>query len=427
MERKIGFIGLGYAGFPMAYMFSRHYKIIGYDCSAARIAELNACRDHTLGVAPDEIRQLLDSGSVLTDDPEQLRACNFYIITVPTPVDEANKPDFACLLSASRTVGSVLGRGDIVVYESTVNPGATEEVCVPALEAASGLSYGQDFAAGYSPERVNPGDPVHTPRNTVKVVSASTPEALAVVREVYGTVVGTDQIHAASSIKVAEACKVLENTQRDINIALMNEAAKVFAAMNINTGEVIDAMNTKWNALGFRPGLVGGHCISVDPYYLIEKAAMLGVDTRLMSAARHINNSMADFVARHTLDQLIRRMQRPANTARVLLLGLTYKENCPDIRNTKVKDIYDSLASCLDDITVLDPWADPAQTRAAFGIDVVSQLPAGTQYDAILLCVSHDDFLRFDFRSRLAPGGFVYDIKGVIPPSTNDEYTIIKL
>lgn len=419
MKRKIGFIGLGYAGLPMAYLFSRKHEVVGFDSSSARIAELLAGNDHTLGLTSDELREMQQNGCIFTGDIEQLRACNFFVVTVPTPVDEENRPDFGCLVAASRTVGSVLGRGDIVVYESTVYPGATEEVCVPVLEASSGLRFNEDFAAGYSPERINPGDTVHTPHNTVKVVSASTPEALDAVREVYEAVVGPKCIHAASSIKVAEACKVLENTQRDVNIALMNEAARIFAAMNIDTAEVVEAMNTKWNALGFRPGLVGGHCISVDPYYLIAKANALGVEPRLMSTARRINNTMGEFIARRTIEQLIRRMQRPVSQARVLLLGLTYKENCPDIRNTKVKDIYDSLARCLSDITVLDPWADPALAREVYDIEVAAEISADEKFDAIVVCVAHNEFRNLDLAAHLSDNGFVYGLKGVISSPLN--------
>lgn len=416
MNRKIGFIGLGYAGFPMAHVFSQQYAIVGFDHASTRIAELNAGKDHTCSVSADDIQAMLQRGTILTDDPAQLRQCNFYIITVPTPVDDNHRPDFACLASASRTVGSVLKKGDIVVYESTVYPGATEEICVPILEETSGLKFNDDFAVGYSPERINPGDDAHTAATIVKVVSASTPEALDIVRETYESVVGKGNTHPVSSIKVAEACKVLENTQRDVNIALMNEAATVFQAMGINTNEVVDAMNTKWNALGFRPGLVGGHCISVDPYYLIDKAAALGISTPLMEDARRINNSMSEFIARSTVDHIARRNSNTGNSARVLILGITYKENMPDIRNTKVKDIYDHLVSENLDVAVLDPVADPQLVKNTYDINIITTPTTieNDKFDAILHCVAHNQFQHFNYHHHLTDKGFVYDIKGNI-------------
>lgn len=411
----------------MAYRLARKFPIIGYDRSATRIAELNNGYDRTGSVCPESIHKMLANGTLLTDDPDQLRQCNFYIITVPTPVDETHRPDFSCLISASRTVGKVLKKGDIVVYESTVYPGATEEICVPALEETSGLKLNDDFAVGYSPERINPGDAIHTPTNIVKVVSASTPEALDIVRTTYEAVVGAGNIHPVSSIKVAEACKVLENTQRDVNIALMNEAATVFQAMDIDTNEVVDAMNTKWNALGFRPGLVGGHCISVDPYYLIDKAATLGASTRLMEEARHINNAMPEFIVNNTINRLKQHKNNDIHTARALILGFTYKENCPDIRDTRVNNIYEQLRRHLSNVVVLDPAADPALIKKTYGIDIATSSDdiRNDQFDAILHCVAHDEFQQFDFANHLTPDGFVYDIKSAIKNHNN--ITIIHL
>lgn len=428
MNRRIGFVGLGYAGFPMAYLFSKKHPIVGFDSSSARIADLNAGFDATQGVSSDEIHEMLQGGTVLTDDLDQLRGCDFFIITVPTPVDDDDNPDFSCLVSASRKVGQVMQKGAIVIYASTVYPGATEEVCVPVLEETSGMTCNKDFAVGYSPERVNPGDAVHTPANIVKVISASTPETLSVVFDVYEQVFGKDGIYAASSIKVAEACKVLENTQRDVNIALMNEAAKVFDAMGISTHEVIDAMNTKWNALGFRPGLVGGHCISVDPYYLIQKAKSLGIDANLMSEARRINNAMPEFVVQHTLSKL-RNETFPNTKLRVLLLGVTFKENCPDVRNTKVKDIYRQLIAHQIDTVVFDPVADPKLVEQVMDMKIVTAQSemSDSKFNAILLCVSHDQFRDFDFKAHLVDGGFVYDIKNMIPTNKKQNIKLIKL
>ena len=421
IKKTIGFIGLGYAGFPMAYRFSKQYQVIGFDRSSFRISELNSGRDHTLGVSPEQIKEMLESGSVFTDDINQLCECDFYIITVPTPVDKAHKPDFSCIVSATRTVAQVLKVGDVVVYESTVYPGATEEICVPLLEEVSGLKFNKDFFVGYSPERINPGDKENTPDNIIKVVSGSTPEALSVVSEVYESVVGKGHIHSVSSIKVAEACKVLENTQRDVNIALMNEVAQMFDAIGIDTNEVVDAMNTKWNALGFRPGLVGGHCISVDPYYMIDKAETLGVDTTLMSAARRINNSMPKFISCNTINWLIQNIDKPVSESRILILGFTYKANCPDIRDTRVYNIYKELTRLLPGVVVFDPVANPKLVKDVYGVEIVSDLAEiqDDKFDVILLCVAHDEFRNFDFKGHLANGGCVYDIMGNVSQIDN--------
>ena len=410
---KIGILGLGYAGFPIACLFSQKYDVVGFDISAARVAELNAGKDHCGDVSGEEIRAMLDRGAILTTDIEALRPCNFYVIVVPTPVDKHYRPDVSFLKTASREVGSVLGKGDVVVFESTVYPGATEEICIPAIEDASGLICNQDFFVGYSPERINPGDKLHTPGNVVKVTSGSTPEAAAYIDEVYASVLGKDHTWRASSIRVAEASKVIENTQRDVNIAFMNEVAQILNAFDIDTNEVIDAMDTKWNALGFRPGLVGGHCIGVDPYYLIERAATKGISAGLMSLARTINNSMPGFVTEKVM-QLLKMHGKDTSKSSVLLLGFTFKENCPDIRNTKISDIYRLLKDYTDDITIYDPWVDSELAQSTYGYAPCTQIEqlGDRKYDAIILCVAHDCFASFDLEKYGAPGGVIYDVKG---------------
>ena len=411
---RIGIIGLGYAGFPMTLLFSKVYDVVGFDLSESRVAELNACHDRGGDTDRVQIREMLESGRVLlTTDLEQLRSCNFYVVVVPTPVDSDNKPDLSYIINASRKVGSVLSAGDTVVFESTVYPGATEQVCVPEIEAASGLKLNRDFFVGYSPERINPGDRLHTANNIIKVTSGSTPEAARFIDSVYASVLGEGFTWQASSISVAEACKVVENAQRDVNIAFVNEVAKILHALNIDVNEVIDAMNTKWNALGFRPGLVGGHCIGIDPYYLIACAANHGVEAGLMSAARRVNSSMPQFA----VDNVMAQMQAQGKTldkASVLLLGFTFKENCPDVRNTRVADIYRIISAHTGDITVLDPRANRELCRTAYGIEVLNDEKEieGRKYDAVVLCVAHDEFLDFDFEKYMADGGTFYDVKG---------------
>ena len=413
---KIGFIGLGYAGFPMACLFSRRYKVVGFDTSETRIAELKSACDHCGDVSSKDIRDMLERGAEFTSTLEDLRSCNFYVIVVPTPVDNNFRPDVSYIKAASHEVGRVLSKGDIVVFESTVYPGATEEICVPAIEDASGMKYNEDFFVGYSPERINPGDRLHTPDNVVKVTSGSTPEAAAFIDRVYASVLGEGRTWQASSISVAEAAKIVENTQRDVNIAFMNEVAQILNALDIDTNEVIDAMSTKWNALGFRPGLVGGHCIGVDPYYLIERASTKGISAGLMMMARSVNNAMPGYVTEHIIQSLESVSGIKATRARILLLGFTFKENCPDIRNTRVVDIYNLLQSYTPEITVYDPMADVEMSEKLYGVRVCTDERELTPdfYDAIVLCVAHDEFRGFDFGRYGAAHTVVYDVKGFL-------------
>lgn len=425
-QRNVGCIGLGYAGFPMACLFSKYYPIVGYDISEQRIKQLRQNYDHNGDVSPEEIKALFEGGSLITNNLNELEKCDFYIVCVPTPVDSKMKPDMSYLISASASVGKVLKKGDIVVYESTVYPGATEEVCVPVLEEVSGLKFNEDFFVGYSPERINPGDKEHKPENIVKVTSGSTPEVCEIVSDVYESVVGKGNVHPVSSIKVAEACKVIENAQRDINIAFMNEMAQVLGAMDIDTNEVVDAMNTKWNALGFRPGLVGGHCIGIDPYYLCYKAKEKGVETGLMNMARSINNSMPEYIVDNVVEDIKSETGVKLRDARVLIMGVTFKENCPDIRNTKVLDIYKELSRKVPHTVVYDPNADPELVKNYYGIDLltdISQLE-GRKFNAILLSVAHDKFKDFDYKRYLKPHGFIYDVKGFVPESVRKEIKV---
>ena len=414
---KIGFVGLGYAGFPMACLFSSKYPVVGFDLSKNRIAELKSGLDHCGDVSPAEIKTMFLNGASLTSNISDLQDCNVFIIVVPTPVDKNNKPDVSYIASASREVGGVLKKGDIVIYESTVYPGATEEVCVPLLEKTSGLKFNEDFFVGYSPERINPGDKKNTPHNVVKVTSGSTPEAAKTINDIYANVLGKELTFLASSIKVAEACKVVENAQRDVNIAFINEIAKVLNSMGIDTNEVVDAMNTKWNALGFRPGFVGGHCIGVDPYYLIDRAQINNVDTHLMSTAREINNTMADFVVDKVVDKLHERLGDDIQKAKVLILGFSFKENCPDVRNTKIYDVYRLMKEYTDDVTVYDPVVDSELVQNLYNIPI-NTLPSQIsryKYDAVLLCVPHKAFKHLNIKKLCSNNGFVYDFKGFFP------------
>lgn len=429
VDRKIGFIGLGYAGFPTACLFSGKFKVVGFDLSKRRVAELQSCVDHCGDVPSRDIRKMFENGAVISSDINDLKDCNVFIITVPTPVDKRFKPDMSYISNASREVGSILKKGDIVIYESTVYPGATEEICVPILEEASGLKFNEDFFVGYSPERINPGDKHHTPLNVVKVTSGSTPESARIINDIYSSVLGRDMTYSVSSIKVAEACKVVENAQRDVNIAFINEVAKVLNAFDIDTNEVVDAMNTKWNALDFRPGLVGGHCIAVDPYYLVDKAKSVGIDTRLINTARKINNTMAEYVVSKVEESLRKRMGGDISKAKVLLLGFTFKENCPDIRNTKVYDVYRGLKRIIPDITIYDPHVDNELARGLYGIKVSTNLRqiSHSKYDAVVLCVAHNEFKNIDLKSMLTDHGFVYDIKGLYPVNEKKEIAIERI
>ena len=409
---RICVIGLGYVGLPLARLFSTKFPTIGFDMNQSRVDALMSGYDATLEVDDALLQEAISKyGFVCTTDLEQIRDCNFYVVAVPPPVDRNNHPDLTPLLGASRTVGQVISRGAVVVYESTVYPGVTEEECLPQVERVSGLKYNQDFYAGYSPERINPGDKEHTVEKIRKVTSGSTPEIAQLVDSVYNAVL-TNGTHLAPSIRVAEASKIIENSQRDVNIAFMNELAKIFNAMGIDTNDVLEAAASKWNFIRLKPGLVGGHCISVDPYYLIQKAQVYGVLPRLMTNARRLNDGMGDYVA----NQVIRCMNLRGvmvKDARYLLLGITFKENCPDIRNTKVVDIYHTLSQYSSDITVYDPWANPESVQRAYGIQIQNHLPQ-QQFDAVILCVAHSQFLQLDVRSLVRGNGVVYDVKGVL-------------
>lgn len=409
---RICVIGLGYVGLPLARLFSTKFPTIGFDMNQSRVDALMSGHDATLEVDDALLQEAISKyGFVCTTDLEQIRDCNFYVVAVPTPVDRNNHPDLTPLLGASHTVGQVISRGDVVVYESTVYPGVTEEECLPQVERVSGLKFNEDFFAGYSPERINPGDKEHTVEKIQKVTSGSTPEIAQLVDSVYNAVL-TNGTHLAPSIRVAEASKIIENSQRDVNIAFMNELAKIFNAMGIDTNDVLEAAASKWNFIRLKPGLVGGHCISVDPYYLIQKAQVYGVLPRLMTNARRLNDGMGDYVA----NQVIRCMNLRGvmvKDARYLLLGITFKENCPDIRNTKVVDIYHTLSQYSSDITVYDPWANPESVQRAYGIQIQNNLPQ-QQFDAVILCVAHSQFLQLDVRSLVRGNGVVYDVKGVL-------------
>lgn len=417
MNKKptIGIIGLGYVGFPLACLFAKKYKVIGFDLDSRRVTELNSGVDRTEEVCPEKHEAALRNGMRCTTEQADLSVCSVYIVTVPTPVDDHHHPDLSHLERASRTVGNVVSQGDIVIYESTVYPGATEEFCAPIIEETSGLELNKGFYLGYSPERINPGDKEHTVENIRKITSGSTPETATAVDVLYDSVLlkGT---HKATSIRVAEAAKIMENTQRDVNIAFMNEMAVVLNAIGVRIQDVIDAAGTKWNFLKFSPGLVGGHCIGVDPYYLIEKAKHAGVYPRLAAEARRVNESMGRYIA----DRIIRCMNlngRPAKDAKILLLGFTFKENCRDIRNTKVAEIYRQLTAYTPYIDVLDPLADMEATLGEYGIktvDKVGLLRYGA-YDAVVHCVSHDCLKSLDLNSLCGNGGIIFDTKGTLP------------
>jgi UDP-N-acetyl-D-galactosamine dehydrogenase len=411
-DTKIGVIGLGYVGLPLARLFSTKFPTVGFDMNQRRVDALMAGHDATLEVSDELLQEAIDKhGFVCTTDLEKIKDCNFYVVAVPTPVDENNRPDLAPLQGASETVGKVISKGDVVVYESTVYPGVTEEECLPVVERVSGLKFNKDFFAGYSPERINPGDKLHTVEKIQKVTSGSTPEVADYVDSVYNAVL-INGTHKAPSIRVAEASKIIENSQRDVNIAFMNELAKIFNAMDIDTHDVIEAAATKWNFIKLSPGLVGGHCISVDPYYLIQKAQVYGVLPRVMYNARRLNDGMGAYVANQTI-KCMNKKGVMVKDAKILILGITFKENCPDIRNTKVVDIYHTLQEYTGNITVCDPWAASDRVEKEYGISVVGQVPAD-KFDAVILAVSHKEFLDLDVRSLVREGGVVYDVKGVL-------------
>ncbi len=411
-ETKIAVIGLGYVGLPLARLFSTKYPTVGYDMNQKRVDRLMQGHDDTLEVSDNLLSEAISNGFKCTSNLDEIKDCNLYIVAVPTPVDTYNHPDLKPLIGASETVGKVISKGDVVVYESTVYPGVTEEECLPVVERVSGLVFNTDFYAGYSPERINPGDKEHTVEKIKKVTSGSTPEIADYVDAVYNSVL-VNGTHKASSIKVAEASKIIENSQRDVNIAFMNELAKIFNAMNIDTHDVLAAAGSKWNFIKMSPGLVGGHCISVDPYYLIQKAQVYGVMPRMMTNARQLNDGMGDYVGAQVI-KLMNKKGILVKDAKILILGITFKENCPDIRNTKVVDIYHTLSEYTNNITIFDPWANKENVNRAYGLDITNVMPTENDFDVIILAVSHKDFLKLDLRSSLNKNGIIYDVKGVL-------------
>ncbi|MBR1766542.1 MAG: nucleotide sugar dehydrogenase [Bacteroidales bacterium] len=414
-------VGLGYVGLPLARLFSTKFPTVGFDINDCRVEALMQGHDDTLEVEDDLLQEAIARhGLRCTSSLDDIRDCNVYIVAVPTPVDDNNRPDLRPLIGASEVVGSVIGRGDTVVYESTVYPGVTEEECLPVVERVSGLKLNIDFFAGYSPERINPGDKEHRVETIKKVTSGSTPEAADFVDALYNAVL-LNGTHKAPSIRVAEASKIIENSQRDVNIAFVNELAKIFNAMGIDTGDVLDAAASKWNFIRLKPGLVGGHCISVDPYYLIQKSQLYGVLPRVMSNARRLNNSMGAYVANQTIRQMNLKGV-PVKDSRILILGFAFKENCPDIRNTKVFDIFHTFREYTPHITVLDPWVDTEKARAGYGIEVVNHLSnlCSQTFDAVVLAVAHGDFLTLDVRALAPQPAVVYDVKGVLPRDVVD-------
>jgi UDP-N-acetyl-D-galactosamine dehydrogenase len=409
-KKTIAVIGLGYVGLPLAVEFGKHRPVIGFEINQARVDELEKGNDATLETTSDELKAA--KYLKYTTSIDDIKEAEIYIVAVPTPTDKNNRPDLTPLIKASETVGKVISKGDIVIYESTVYPGATEEDCIPVIEQVSGLKYNEDFFAGYSPERINPGDKVHTLTNIKKVTSGSTPEIGKEVNELYSEII-TAGTHLASSIKVAEAAKVIENSQRDINIAFVNELSKIFNLMGIDTLEVLEAAGTKWNFLPFRPGLVGGHCIGIDPYYLAQKAQEVGYHPEIILAGRRMNDSMGSYVATEVI-KLMLKGGKQVKGAKALMLGITFKENCPDIRNTRTIDIYHELKSYGMDVDVYDPWASPDEVKHEYGIDILTRYPAGNGYGAVILAVAHEEFRKIDIESHKKDGSVVFDVKGVL-------------
>ena len=417
-ELKIAIIGLGYVGLPLAVEFGKKVPVMGFDIHQKRIDELQSGQDHTLEVSPKELKQATHLS--YTTNLQQLADCNFFIVTVPTPIDEFKQPDLTPLIKASQSIGQVLSAGDIVVYESTVYPGATEEACIPVLEKVSGLTFNQDFFAGYSPERINPGDKLHRVTNILKITAGSTPETADFVDEVYNLIIEAGT-HKAPSIKVAEAAKVIENTQRDVNIALINELALIFNKMGIDTEDVLKAAGTKWNFLPFRPGLVGGHCIGVDPYYLTHKAQSMGYHPEIILAGRRLNDGMGAYVVTQLVKAMLKKRIQ-VEDAKVLILGLSFKENCPDIRNTRIIDIVNELKEYHTQIDVYDPWVDAAEAEHEYGISPISNLENG-KYDAVILAVAHHQFKDMGVQAIRALGKsehVLYDLKYVLSQAESD-------
>lgn len=416
-ETKICVIGLGYVGLPLARLFSTKYETVGFDMNRARVDALNAGHDATLEVSDELLQSALANGFKCTADIEDIRDCNFYVVAVPTPVDENNNPDLTPLWSASETVGKVISRGNVVVYESTVYPGVTEDECVPVVERISGLKYNVDFFAGYSPERINPGDKLHTVEKIKKVTSGSTPEIAERVNAVYASVIAAGT-HLAPSIKVAEAAKVIENSQRDINIAFVNELSKIFTKLGIDTHDVLAAAGTKWNFLPFRPGLVGGHCIGVDPYYLAQCAQRHGYNPEIILAGRRMNDGMGEYAATRVIKLMIRKKIQVVGS-RILILGFTFKENCPDVRNTRVIDIVRTLKEYDLDIVIHDPWANAEVARREYGAEVSNALPR-ERFDAVILAVAHKAFETLDVAALRKPASVLFDVKGFLPADQVD-------
>lgn len=417
MNIKIGVIGLGYVGLPLARLFATKYPVVGFDINKKRIDELNQGLDNTLEVEENLLKSVLkkealaENGLFCSSDLEDIKGCNYYIVTVPTPVDKNNRPDLTPLYKSSETVGKVLKKGDIVVYESTVYPGVTEDECVPVLEKISGLKFNVDFYAGYSPERINPGDKEHTVEKILKVTAGSTPEIGIKVNELYKSVI-TAGTHLAPTIKVAEAAKVIENSQRDINIAFVNELAKIFNILNIDTHAVLEAAGTKWNFLPFKPGLVGGHCIGVDPYYLAQKAQEAGYHPEIILAGRRLNDSMGEYVASQVVKLMIKKGVT-VNGAQLLMLGITFKENCPDVRNTKIVDVIRALTDYGIQVSIFDPWANPAEVKHEYNLKTTNSLPT-EKFDAVVLGVAHNEFMSLDFNKFKNENAVVYDVKGIL-------------
>jgi len=428
---KIGIIGLGYVGLPLARLFATKYPVVGFDINKSRISEISQGIDSTLEVDSEKLNKVLItenpvnkqnrndiSGLFCTTNIEEIRQCNFYIVTVPTPVDKNNRPDLTPLVKASETVGKVISKGDIVVYESTVYPGATEDDCIPVVEKISGLKFNIDFYGGYSPERINPGDKQHTVEKIKKVTSGSTPEIGKIVDSVYRSVIEAGT-HLAPTIKVAEAAKVIENSQRDINIAFVNELAKIFNLMQIDTHSVLEAAATKWNFLPFKPGLVGGHCIGVDPYYLAQKAQEYGYHPEIILAGRRLNDTMGKYVVSEVVKLMIKK-EIAVKNAKVLMLGITFKENCHDIRNTKAIDIYHELCEYGIKVDIYDPWADKDEVRHEYKIETLSEYPEANGYSVIILVVAHNEFLRIDLQQHTKNGCLIYDVKNLLPEEIVD-------
>lgn len=416
---KIAVVGLGYVGLPLARLFATQYPVVGFDINQSRVNELNSGTDSTLEIEPELLQSVLlknppqsdTNGLYCSTQIEDIRDCNYYIVTVPTPVDKNNRPDLTPLYKSSETVGKVLKKGDIVIYESTVYPGVTEEECVPVLEKISGLQFNVDFFAGYSPERINPGDKLHTVEKILKVTAGSTPEIGIKVNDLYKSVI-TAGTHLAPTIKVAEAAKVIENSQRDINIAFVNELSKIFNILGIDTHAVLEAAGTKWNFLPFKPGLVGGHCIGVDPYYLAQKAQEMGYHPEIILAGRRLNDSMGEYVASQVVKLMIKKGV-VVNGAQLLMLGITFKENCPDVRNTKIVDVIAALSDYGIRVTIYDPWANPAEVQHEYGLETSATLPQ-EKFDAIVLGVAHDKFKDIDFASKKKENAILYDVKGIL-------------